>query len=90
VPILYDRRLQDLYLPTTSSGAEYPNLLAPDEKIETVATSVLLVTFNWPEKSERYRRTAKFVDAAMGSRSLAKFLPAIPATTARSRPCSIV
>src|SRR5262245_51251479 len=63
VPIPYDRRLQDLYLPTTLSGAEYPNLLAPDEKIETVATSVLLVTFNWPEKSERYRRTAKFVDA---------------------------
>jgi hypothetical protein len=62
VPIPYDRRLQDLYLPTTLSGAEYPNLLAPDEKIETVATSVLLVTFNWPENSERYRRTAKFVD----------------------------
>jgi TRAP-type uncharacterized transport system substrate-binding protein len=63
VPIPYDRRLQDLYLPTTLSGEEYPNLLAPDEKIETVATSVLLVTFNWPENTERYRRTAKFVDA---------------------------
>jgi TRAP-type uncharacterized transport system substrate-binding protein len=63
VPIPYDRRLQDLYLPTTLSGSEYPNLLAPDEKIETVASSVLLVTFNWPENSERYRRTAKFVDA---------------------------
>src|SRR3974390_1105139 len=63
VPIPYDPRLQDLYLPTTLSGAEYPNLLAPDEKIDTVATSVLLATFNWPENSERYRRTAKFVDA---------------------------
>jgi TRAP-type uncharacterized transport system substrate-binding protein len=62
VPIPYDRRLQDLYVPTTLSGTEYPNLLAPDEKIETVATSVLLVTFNWPENSERYRRTAKFVN----------------------------
>jgi TRAP-type uncharacterized transport system substrate-binding protein len=50
VPIPYDRRLQDLYLGTTLSGEDYPNLLAPDEKIETVATSVLLVTFNWPEK----------------------------------------
>jgi TRAP-type uncharacterized transport system substrate-binding protein len=63
VPIPYDRRLQDLYVPSTLSGAEYPNLLEPDEKIETVASSVLLVTFNWPENSERYRRTAKFVDA---------------------------
>jgi TRAP-type uncharacterized transport system substrate-binding protein len=63
VPIPYDSRLQDLYLPTTLSDADYPNLLAPGEKIDTVATSVLLATFNWPEDSERYRRTAKFVDA---------------------------
>jgi hypothetical protein len=52
-----------LYLPTTLSGEEYPSLLAPDERIETVATSVLLVSYNWPENTERYRQTAKFVDA---------------------------
>jgi TRAP-type uncharacterized transport system substrate-binding protein len=63
VPIPYDPRLLDLYLPTTLSDADYPNLLAPGEKIDTVATSVLLATFNWPEGGERYRRTAKFVDA---------------------------
>lgn len=63
VPIPYDRRLQDLYVPTTLSGEEYPNLLAPNQTIETVATSVLLASFNWPENNERYRRTAKFVDA---------------------------
>jgi TRAP-type uncharacterized transport system substrate-binding protein len=63
VPIPYDQRLLDLYLPTTLSDADYPNLLAPGEKIDTVATSVLLATFNWPEDGERYRRTAKFVDA---------------------------
>jgi len=63
VSIPYDRRLHDLYLPATFSGDEYPNLLAPGETIETVATSVLLATFNWPEGTERYRRTAKFVDA---------------------------
>src|SRR5215510_4653990 len=63
VPIPYDKRLQDMYLPTTLSGEEYPNLLAPGETIETIATSVLLATFNWPEGSERYRRTARFVDA---------------------------
>ena len=63
VPIPFDRRLQDLYVPTTLSGEEYPNLLAPNQTIETVATSVLLASFNWPENTERYRRTAKFVDA---------------------------
>jgi uncharacterized protein len=63
VPIPYDRRLQDMYLPTTLSSEEYPNLLAPGETIDTIATSVLLVSFNWPENSERYARVAKFVDA---------------------------
>src|SRR5262245_37342112 len=63
VPIPYDRRLQDMYLPATLSGEEYPNLLAPGETIDTVATSVLLVSFNWPENTERYNRVARFVDA---------------------------
>jgi hypothetical protein len=63
VPIPYDRRLQDLYLPTTLTSDEYPNLLAPGERVDTLAASVLLVGFNWPEKSERYRRMANFVDA---------------------------
>ncbi len=63
VPIPYDRRLQDLYLPTTLTSDEYPNLLAPGETVDTLAASVLLVSFNWPEKSERYRRMATFIDA---------------------------
>jgi TRAP-type uncharacterized transport system substrate-binding protein len=63
VTVPYDRRLQDLYLPTTLSSDEYPNLLTPGETVDTIATSDLLVTFNWPEKSERYRRVANFVNA---------------------------
>jgi TRAP-type uncharacterized transport system substrate-binding protein len=62
VPVPYDRRLQDMYLPTTLSSEEYPNLLSPGETIETIATSVLLVSFNWPENTERYNRVARFVD----------------------------
>ena len=63
VPVPYDRRLQDLYLPTTLSGEEYPNLLAPNQTIDTIATSVLLASFNWPENTERYNRVTRFVDA---------------------------
>jgi hypothetical protein len=62
VPVPYDRRLQDMYLPTTLSGEEYPNLLDPGQTIDTIATRVLLATFNWPEGSERYNRVARFVD----------------------------
>lgn len=63
VAIPYDRRLQDLYEPTTLSDQDYPNLLSPGETIDTVAASVLLVSYNWPEDSDRYKRVAKFVNA---------------------------
>ena len=62
VPVPYDARLVDMYFPSTLSSEEYPNLLAPGETIETVATSVLLVSYNWPENSERYNRVARFID----------------------------
>jgi uncharacterized protein len=63
VPVPYDPRLEDLYLPTTLSSEDYPNLLQPGQKIDTIAASQLLVTIDWPERSERYNRVARFVDA---------------------------
>jgi TRAP-type uncharacterized transport system substrate-binding protein len=63
VPIPYDPRLEDLYLPTTLSSEEYPNLLPAGQRIDTIAAIQLLVTLNWPETSERYNRVARFVDA---------------------------
>jgi len=63
VSIPYDQRLQDLYLPSEFTSDDYPNLLAPGEKIDTVAAGILLVAFNWQENTERYQRVARFVEA---------------------------
>ena len=52
-----------MYLPTTLTSEDYPNLVAPGEQVDTVATSVLLAAFNWPANTERYARVAKFVNA---------------------------
>jgi TRAP-type uncharacterized transport system substrate-binding protein len=62
VSIPYDKRLQDLYLPSEFTSDEYPNLIPAGEKVDTVAAGILLASFNWPEKTERYQRVAKFVD----------------------------
>ncbi|WP_409998554.1 hypothetical protein [Bradyrhizobium sp. SZCCHNR1002] len=62
----YDRALQDIYLPTAFSSEEYPNLVPPGARIDAVAASTVLMVYNWPENSERYRRTARFVDALFG------------------------
>jgi hypothetical protein len=63
VDIPYDARLQDLYVPSTFSSDEYPNLIEKGQKVETLAASTLLISYNWPENGDRYRRVAKFVDA---------------------------
>jgi uncharacterized protein len=61
--IPYDRALQDIYLPSTFSSEEYPNLVAPGDRVDSLAVSTVLMVYNWPPQSDRYRRVAHFVDA---------------------------
>jgi TRAP-type uncharacterized transport system substrate-binding protein len=63
VSVPYDTRLQDLYLPSSLTSDDYPNLIPQGQKVETLAAGVLLITYNWPENTDRYNRVAKFVDA---------------------------
>jgi len=59
----YAKSLEDEYLPASITKADYPNVVRDREKVETIAGSTVLITFNWPRGSTRYNRTAKFVDA---------------------------
>jgi uncharacterized protein len=61
--IPYDRSLQEIYFPSSFTSDEYPSLVPAGTKVETVAAPTVLMVYNWPEQSERYRRTARFVNA---------------------------
>jgi TRAP-type uncharacterized transport system substrate-binding protein len=63
LPIEYDKRFEDYYLRAYLDSSDYPNLIAKDQRIETISVPTILATFNWSQDSPRYRRTAKFVDA---------------------------
>src|SRR6516162_11448898 len=56
LPVPYNSKLEDYYLPSTLEATDYPNLIKPGERIETVAVSTALVAFNWPTRSNRYER----------------------------------
>ena len=43
-------------------AAEYPGLIKQDERVSTIAVPTALVAFNWPAKTNRYQRVARFVD----------------------------
>lgn len=50
------------YLPAEITSDSYPNLIPPGGSIPTVASRMVLATFNWPENGERYNRNTKFID----------------------------
>lgn len=56
-------RLMTTYLPARLQAEDYPNLIPPGASVPTVASSVVLAAYAWPEGSERYRRVASFVQA---------------------------
>jgi len=62
LPVAYAKPLQADYLPATLASQDYPGLIAPGEKVETVAVGAVLIAFNWPKGSDRYRRIQKFVE----------------------------
>ncbi len=63
VEVPYAQDLRSDYLPAIITADDYPNIVPQKDKIETIAGSTVLITFNWPRGSVRYGRTAKFVDA---------------------------
>ena len=66
LPVPFDARFEDYYLPATIDSTDYPNLVAPGERIETIAAPTILVAYNWQEKSDRYRRVSRFVENLFG------------------------
>lgn len=62
LPVAYDSKFEDYYLPSTLEASDYPNLIGRGERITTISVPTALVAFNWPTQSNRYGRVARFVD----------------------------
>lgn len=62
LPVPYRKPLQADYLPATLSAEDYPKLVDKAQPVETIAVGAVLIAYNWPEGSDRYRRTQLFVD----------------------------
>lgn len=62
LPVPYDSKFEDYYLPSALTAADYPNLIKQDESVSTIAVPAVLLSFNWPANSNRYQRVSRFVD----------------------------
>jgi len=62
LPVEYDSKFEDYYLPSSFDVTDYPNIVAKEERIATIAVPTILTAYNWRPGSDRYRRVARFVD----------------------------
>ncbi|MGX1170021.1 TRAP-type uncharacterized transport system substrate-binding protein [Bradyrhizobium sp. USDA 372] len=62
LPIPYFKELlQQDYLPSTLRHKDYPNMIAAEASVDTIAIKSALFAFNWPIGSERFRLLEFFV-----------------------------
>ena len=61
VAVPYEKSIRAAYLPASINKEDYPALV--EKEIETIAAVTVLVSYNWPKGSPRYKRTEKFVQA---------------------------
>ena len=61
VPIPYSEPLQGDYLPSELRAEDYPSLIPPGGRIDTVAVPAILAAYNWSPKNERYAKVEHFV-----------------------------
>jgi len=62
LPVPYSKPLEEYYLPTTLTAADYPALIPAGQTIQTVAVPAVLAAYDWPADTDRHRRMTRFVD----------------------------
>ena len=63
IPVPLAGALIDDYIPARLTSADYPNLIAPGETVDTIAASIVLIAYNWPKGTDRYQRIDRFAKA---------------------------
>ena len=63
LPVAPTNDLSESYARTSLTAEDYPELIDAESPVATVAVSCVLVAYNWPAGTERYRRVAHFVQA---------------------------
>ena len=58
-----DAKVTAVYVPTRLTTADYPDLIAQDKPVDTIAVGAALYAANLTPDSDRYRNVAAFVDA---------------------------
>jgi TRAP-type uncharacterized transport system substrate-binding protein len=61
LPVPYNAKLGEYYLPSYLNEGDYPGLIPAGQQVSTIAVPVVLAAFDWQKGSDRYRRMERFV-----------------------------
>lgn len=61
VPIPFAKAFADYYALGEFTNTDYPNLVEPGQRVDTLAVPTVLAVYNWPKGHERYRKVERFV-----------------------------
>jgi len=62
LPVEYDRRFEDFYLPCPLAHEDYPHLIPVGQSVETLCMSAVLAVYNFVKGSDQARRVERFID----------------------------
>src|SRR5262249_47321547 len=85
LPVPFIKTLQADYLPSALTHEDYPNLIAPGQTVDTIASGTVLFAYNWPKNTDRYRRIDKFVKAFFGKTGISEAAPSSKVAGHQSR-----
>jgi uncharacterized protein len=63
LPVAYGSAFEDNYYPAMLEAKDYPGLIPDGQSIESIAVGAILIAYNWPERSMRFKRLETFVQA---------------------------
>src|SRR5215207_2547524 len=59
----YGSAFEENYYPAMLEAKDYPGLIPEGQSVETIAVGAILIAYNWPQGSKRYKRLDAFVQA---------------------------
>lgn len=61
VPIDYGSKFTDFYVPCPLSHEDYPQLIEPGTRVDTLCMMAVLAVYNFSRDSDRFRRVERFI-----------------------------
>ena len=62
ISIPFSKKFADYYTLGEFSSQDYPTLIPPGQRIDTIAVPAVLAVYNWSPKTDRFNRVQRFVE----------------------------